>query len=556
MKQLDTYYKALLEYKRIAGSNVECDSFLHAFSDADAASEGIELLKTVCTVDEDWVSAIEGGLIHIENAINENRQFILSKGEVLPIEKVKTVSVESVKHLAKHSNLISRPPVNNEIIPDSLYAVERLNDYTVYENRFLYMLLSYLRDFISVRQDKIVAFSHKYEGALTLNKSLNLNGRYVSYSIDLKEKRLNDSYLKEHNENKEIIDRISLAFRTVLTLLSTPLMEDAAKAPMIKPPITKTNILKMDKHFKGAVELYDFIMAYDKQGYTIKEERQLISPFDSDLSEDIACVCAALSFLTYQNALDLRAELAQRHKKQVEHQKVEEVKRYRNQINQIKEKVQNGELEAEEYILALEEKFDALQKAYLDAEVIAEKLSSAESEIAALRSQNAMLDAQNKELDEALEMKTNRHGEEIEAVREKYMQELIDAEADYSQKVSLAQEEHLTSLNAARASFDKELAQIRLQLEQALKEKEAYKKAYAKAFDGNLATNARLKAALSQNGTPMQDCTEKEKFDQLEREYKAFTRLYKRQWKLAKREIERKLLNIEALKGQKGGKDE
>ena len=49
---------------------------------------------------------------------------------------------------------------------------------------------------------------------------------------------------------------------------------------------------------------------------------------------------------------------------------------------------------------------------------------------------------------------------------------------------------------------------------------------------------------------------EKEKFDQLEKEYKAFTRLYKRQWKLAKREIERKLLNIEALKGQKGGKDE
>ena len=100
MKQLDTYYKALLEYKKIAGSNVECDSFLHAFSDADAASEGIELLKTVCTVEEDWVAAIEGGLIHIQNAINENRQFILSKGEVLPIEKVKTVSVESVKHLA------------------------------------------------------------------------------------------------------------------------------------------------------------------------------------------------------------------------------------------------------------------------------------------------------------------------------------------------------------------------------------------------------------------------------------------------------------------------
>ena len=556
MKQLDTYYKALLEYKKNAGSNVECDSFLHALSNADATSESIELLKTVCTVDEDWVVAIESGLIHIENAINENRQFILSKGEVLPVEKVKTVSTESVKHLAKHSNLISRPPVNDEIIPDSLYAVERLNDYTVYENRFLYMLLSYLRDFISARQDKIVESSHKYEGTLTLNKVLNINGRYISYCIDLKEKRLNDAYLKERNENKEIIDRISLAFRTVLTLLSTPLMQDAAKASMLKPPITKTNVLKMDKHFKGAVELYDYIMAYDKQGYTLEEVKQCISPFDDDLSEDLASICSALSFVTYESALDLRSDLDSRHKMQIEHQKAEAVRRYRDQINQMKDKIQSGEIETEEYILALEEKFDALEKAYQNTEVIAEKLFLAENEIALLRSQNSMLDLQNKELDEALETKTNRHVEEMEALREKYMLELTDAQTEYSQKESLTQELHLAALNATRASFDKDLTEVHEQLKQALLEKEAYKKAYAKAFEGNLVANARLKTALSQNGTPLEDCTEKEKFDQLEREYKAFTRLYKRQWKLAKREIERKLLNIEALKGQKGGENE
>jgi hypothetical protein len=167
-----------------------------------------------------------------------------------------------------------------------------------------------------------------------------------------------------------------------------------------------------------------------------------------------------------------------------------------------------------------------------------------------------MLDLQNKELDEALEMKTNRHVEEMEALREKYMLELSDAQTEYSQKESLTQELHLAALNATKASFDKDLTEVHRQLKQALLEKEAYKRAYAKAFEDNLVANARLKAALSQNGTPLEDCTEKEKFDQLEREYKAFTRLYKRQWKLAKREIERKLLNIEALKGQKGGENE
>ena len=57
-------------------------------------------------------------------------------------EKVKNVSKDSVAHLARHSNLITRYEEGEDIIPDRLYTVERLSDYAVYENRFLYMLFS------------------------------------------------------------------------------------------------------------------------------------------------------------------------------------------------------------------------------------------------------------------------------------------------------------------------------------------------------------------------------------------------------------------------------
>ena len=43
----------------------------------------------------------------------------------------------------------------DNIVPDKLYMVEKLSDYAVYENRFLFMLLSYLRDFIQYRLEKI-----------------------------------------------------------------------------------------------------------------------------------------------------------------------------------------------------------------------------------------------------------------------------------------------------------------------------------------------------------------------------------------------------------------
>ena len=545
MKQLDTYFRALMAYKKIAGSNTECEAFLRALSDAESASESIELKRTVCTVDTDWVEEIERGLIHIANAINEERQFILSEGEVLPIEKVKSVSPESVKHLAKHSNLISHPPIDNQIIPDSIYTVERLNDYTVYENRFLYMLLCYLRDFVSVRLEKIIEFSHKYEGALVLEKSIHLGGRHVSYRIDLTEECKNDSYLQGHNANKVIIEKISLIFRTVLSLLATPLMEDVSKASMLKPPITKTNVLKMDKHFRGAVELYDYIMAYDKLGYTTEEVTQTISPFDEELSLDIAGICSALSFVTYTNALNIKTELVHRYEVQEEHQKAEKIKHYADQLAQIKHKMQNGEIEAEEYIHALEKKFSALEAAYESTESVTEKLGVAEDEILSLRAQNIALNIKNNELDDALEEETKRHALESEALKAEYDQKLSKAIEEYSQKTSELEESHR-----------QELMQMHQAIKQVLEENDALKGEHAKLLEEKLVDNARIKAILSQDGEVLESFTDKESFDQLEKEYEAFTRFYKLQWKKAKKEIRKSLLTFEALKGQKGNDDE
>ncbi len=545
MKQLDTYYRALMEYKRITGSNAECETFLHALSDAESAFESIELTRTVCTVDEDWIEKIEDGLVHIANAIREERQFILSEGGVVPIEKAKSVSVESVKHLAKHSNLISRAPIDGEIIPDSIYTVERLNDYTVYENRFLYMLLCYLRDFISIRLDKIVEFSYKYEGSLSLNKVLDLGGRRVSYRIDLTEVCKNHTYLRDHSENKNIIERISLIFRTVLSLLSTPLMEDVAKASMLKPPITKTNVLKMDKHFRGAVELYDYIMAYGRPGYTTKEEKRIVSPFDDELSGDIAAISSALSFITYENTLDIKSDLAHRYEVEEEHKRAEEIKRYGDQISQIKLRMQNGEIEAAEYIHTLEKRFGALEAAYENTEIITEKLGAAEREIFSLRAQNTVLDAKNNNLEEELEADAKRHLAEKEALK-----------AEYDQKLSDATAEHLQETSALENTYRDELAQIHQRLKQALQENDMLQEEKSRLLEEKLVADARMKAILYNGGENVENYTDKEKFDQLEKEYEAFTRFYKSQWKKAKKEIRKSLLNFEALRGQKGDSDE
>ena len=204
MNQSDAYYRALLAYRAQTAAKRECVRDRNAFAEAGGRGE-IAVTRAVCTVDEEWIKEIEAGLVHIEKAIKEERQFIYSNGEVIPIEKVKNVSKDSVEHLARHSDLITRVHEGEDLIPDKLYTVERLSDYAVYENRFLYMLLCYLRDFVTIRYQKILDMTNRYTGSLNIDREVATFGRLVTMKIELREERRDDPYLREHNPAKSFL---------------------------------------------------------------------------------------------------------------------------------------------------------------------------------------------------------------------------------------------------------------------------------------------------------------------------------------------------------------
>ena len=220
MNELDVYYRALLGYRKQTAESDKCTSLRSAIAGASVDGDKITVKTATCTIDEDWVDAIEAGLVHVEKAIKMERQFIRSNGEVIPIEKVKHVSRESVEHLAKHSSLITRYEEGEDIVPDKLYTVERLNDYAVYENRFLYMLLCYLRDFVTLRYNDILDLTNKYDATVEFDKNITNGRQTMSYTVSMHDVRRDDDYLKNHNPQKDIIDRIDLILKTILAFLA------------------------------------------------------------------------------------------------------------------------------------------------------------------------------------------------------------------------------------------------------------------------------------------------------------------------------------------------
>ena len=559
MDQLDVYYRALLDYKNAINKNKDALKLNNAFLTADADSDKLIVTRACCTIDEEWVSEIEKGLVFIEKAIKEDRQFILSHGEVIPIEKVKTVSKESVQHLAKHSDLISEYEEGEDIVPDRLYTVERLNDYTVYENRFLYMLLCYLRDFVSLRYSQIVDLTNKYDAVLTLKKEFMIGKEKISYSVDLHDVRQDDEFLKAHNSSKAIIDRIMLILKTILSFLSTPLMEYQAKVPMIKPPITKTNVLKMNNNFKGAVALYDYIIAYNKQGYEIENQVTTISPFSPDMGEEFALVGSTLTFLMYEYGLGLKSDLKFEYEREEERRKDAAVIKLREQIASLSKRLQKAEITPEEYILKLEEQIKLLEKQCERLEALRKELDRLK-----LSEHKLLADLKSSYLDVTklkgdLLAKDYEKTQELSAMQQecaKRMHELtqtlnaekLEATAALVEEINKLQERINAIIEAGRLEKEEVMHELELRNEEYNKlmtELEQVREAKRLA-------EARLKSYRFKNHeiTADDNYTDKESFDELENELEVFIKFYKKEWTKTKRRIRKELLNIKNIRKQ------
>ena len=273
MKLIDYYYRAFKEYRKETQKNKSCSNDRQKFSKTDIEFDKLVVKKYLCKIEEDWISEIEEKLVFVENAVKAERQFIRTNGEVVPIEKIKKVSKESVSHLAKHSDLITHLPEdeNDDIIPDKLYMIEKLSDFSVYENKFLYKLLCYLRDFTALRYDKIQKLRTTYISDFCAKKTFESNGRKFNYNLEFHDENYINEYPIKDISQDSLIKRIENIEQITLMLLNTDLMQEVSKTPMIKDPIVKTNVLKMNNDFKNSLALYDYLVSYTKMGFAAVE---------------------------------------------------------------------------------------------------------------------------------------------------------------------------------------------------------------------------------------------------------------------------------------------
>lgn len=530
MTHTDLLYRALKEYRKLTSSHRETAQRREAIAKANAENDFLTVTRTSCVIDEDWVAAIEEGLPFIGKAIGEERQFILSNGETVEIEKVKHVSKESVTHLARHSNYITRVQEGEDIVPDRIYTVERLNDYTVYENRFLYMLLCNLRDFVSLRYNKILELTNTYTGALSFDKTVSINKDKLVYTVRLNEERKDDKFLLAHNPMKPMIDRIDLILRSVYYYLRTPLMLEVAKVDKLKPPITKTNVLRMDKNFKEVVKLYEFLLAYNKSGYEIVKDARELSLSEA-VADEFAEAALMLSFLAYSHGLGIEKELQEEYEREEALRREQEKAALVERLRALKKRVEEGG-GVEEYLMLLERR-------NADLEEDSANLKRCQKELERL---NGEIEALNGEIE--------THRNEVAELNERHGRELAEIGLRIDELNRAAEEErarHTGELREAEEKFYRELTErdraSRAAILEKERETEETKTLLAREEEKRAFAEGRLNALRFHNGlmTPQDDFTSEEAFGEIERQYAAFQVFFRGQWRNARRRIRREM---------------
>ncbi|MEE5993300.1 MAG: DUF2357 domain-containing protein [Oscillospiraceae bacterium] len=228
-------------------------------------------------IDVSWVEAIENGLIHVDNCLRNPRRTIEDVEEIVPIALSRKITVESVKHLAQHTDLIqSYDKKTGKITPSKILNVHKEESLMTYENKFVNTLIDRLYLFINTRYEKLAQVS-KDEQAYTLGYDTSIeDGSGGQFKLELKIESI--SSLDSYDESGYTVWQRVEKLKTVIEGYKGSELCTTLGNAYIRPPVMRTNAIMKNVDLKACLTLWQYIESYDKAGYEINIEDTALQP--------------------------------------------------------------------------------------------------------------------------------------------------------------------------------------------------------------------------------------------------------------------------------------
>lgn len=400
MVDFSKYYRSYKYMQDMLKSDFTHNYIEEALKDGDEGKDSIFGKTNEKVIDMDWVIAIEETLPYIQKAIEEQGRFIKQAENVVRIKKAKKI-----------------------------LTVEREEGFAIYENRVLLTLIHKALMFVDDKYSKMKDVPNDSYNNITMNRHLELNQQKLDFSVNYvneDHESLAEDLDIEDIESLSDFDRIRRIRQGLNECLATPLMKEIAKEPQVKPPLTQTNLLKENPNFKKAVELWNFLDTYKKQGFELVGEEYNGKMTDEN-KED---VYLAMEFQHFMMSITTNPALRKMLQEKYEEENVL-AKEEADRPEKVKEMV-------------LEAQTEAVHK---------EEIEKLTAEITELKQKIA---EQKQKIEEQANIIKTQEGKiaALENERESHAKQVEQMSADFAEKTRIAEENFANRLSAKQKEFD------------------------------------------------------------------------------------------------------
>lgn len=280
-----SYLELYLEYKDYLASATTDNEFYDEMDTAiNSGTNSYSLFNRYFDkkIDLKWVEEIEACIIPLDNIIRVPRKFIVQEEEIVPIERARKITNESIRHLAQHTNMIAKVE-GDDVTPNQILNVFREESYEVYENRFVFTLMQNLVRFIDVRYNVLFNISDDDNMASLKMESDFTRGREkIQYKLEVSAQSAGSDIEGEagpEGENATAFQRIERVKRIINEYANSSFMKELRNCVPVRPPIMRTNAIQKNPNFRACLKLWQFIQSYNELGYeiTVKESNDMVS---------------------------------------------------------------------------------------------------------------------------------------------------------------------------------------------------------------------------------------------------------------------------------------
>ena len=209
--------------------------------------------------DFEWLDIMEDTIRYLDNILRNPNRFIVNEDEIVKVELARRITVESIRHLSKHTNFIQKIEDNGDVKPSKILNINKEESYDTYENRLIYTLIDNMRNFVEIKKKSLITSSSIKDVKKAQYSARTKVGNEqvfveMSYTSSLNEKT-------GDNGDEPIEKRIKKLDDDITMLSNTEVIKTLKKLHVARviPPIKKTNVILKNTNFQYAMKLWDFL---------------------------------------------------------------------------------------------------------------------------------------------------------------------------------------------------------------------------------------------------------------------------------------------------------